>query len=45
MTPAEYLDWEAEQPLKHEYINGEVYAITGGTLPHNDIGVNLTTIL
>jgi Uma2 family endonuclease len=45
MTPAEYLAWEAEQPLKHEYINGVVYSITGGTLPHNDIAVNLTSAL
>jgi Uma2 family endonuclease len=41
LTPDEYLAWEAEQPLKHEYINGEVYAMTGGTLPHNDIALNL----
>jgi Uma2 family endonuclease len=41
MSPAEYLAWEAEQPLKHEYIDGEVYAMTGGTLPHNDIALNL----
>jgi len=45
MTPADYLTWEAEQPVKHEYINGEVYAMTGGTLPHNDIAVNLTSAL
>ena len=45
MPPDAYLAWEAEQPVKHEYINGQVYAMTGGTLPHNDIAVNLTTIL
>jgi Uma2 family endonuclease len=45
MTVPEYLAWEAEQPLRHEYINGEVYAMTGGTLPHNDIAVNLTSAL
>jgi Uma2 family endonuclease len=45
MTPAEYLAWETEQPIKHEYINGEVYAMAGGTLSHNDIAVNLTAIL
>ncbi|WP_245915968.1 Uma2 family endonuclease [Merismopedia glauca] len=45
MTPAEYLTWEAEQPLKYEYFQGEVYAMTGGTLPHNDIAVNLTSAL
>jgi Uma2 family endonuclease len=41
MTPAEYLVWEAEQPIRHEYIDGEVYAMAGGTLPHNDIALNV----
>ncbi len=45
LTAAEYLAWEAEQPLKYEYIQGEAYAMTGGTLPHNDIAVNLTSAL
>jgi Uma2 family endonuclease len=45
LTPEEYLAWEAEQQVRHEYIDGEVYAMAGGTLPHNDIAVNLTTIL
>lgn len=45
MTVAEYLDWEAEQPIKHEYVDGKVYAMTGRTLPHNDIAVNLTSAL
>lgn len=45
MSAHAYLDWEAQQPLKHEYLNGEAHAMTGGTLPHNDIAVNLTTVL
>ena len=45
MSPQEYLEWEAQQPLKYEYVNGEVFAMTGGTIPHNDIAVNLTTAL
>jgi Uma2 family endonuclease len=45
ITPAEYLAWEAEQALRYEYIEGKVYAMTGGTLPHNDIAVNLTSAL
>ena len=45
MTPQEYLDWEEKQPIKYEYMNGRVFAMTGGTIPHNEIAVNLTTAL
>jgi len=45
MTPAEYLAWESEQPIRHEYIDGEVYAMAGGTLPHNDIALNVYNVL
>jgi Uma2 family endonuclease len=45
MTPQEYLVWEEEQPLRYEYINGEVVAMTGGTIPHNQVAVNLATLL
>lgn len=41
MSPQEYLIWEEQQPFKHEYLDGEAYAMTGGTLPHNDIALNL----
>ena len=40
VTPQEYLEREVQQPLKYEYINGEVIAMTGGT-----IQLFLTTIL
>jgi Uma2 family endonuclease len=43
MTAVEYLEWENEQELRYEYINGEVFAMTGGTIPHNDIAINLLT--
>ncbi|WP_414618917.1 Uma2 family endonuclease [Calothrix sp. CCY 0018] len=45
MTPQEYLDWEEKQPLKYEYIDGEVFAMTGGTLAHNDVALNLASAL
>ncbi|MFN6326119.1 MAG: Uma2 family endonuclease, partial [Aphanizomenon sp.] len=34
MSPSEYLEWEEQQDIKHEYINGQVFAMTGGTIPH-----------
>ncbi|MDM3843490.1 MAG: Uma2 family endonuclease [Aphanizomenon gracile PMC644.10] len=43
MSPLEYLEWEEQQDIKHEYINGQVFAMTGGTIPHNDIAFNLAS--
>jgi Uma2 family endonuclease len=31
-TPEEYFAWEEQQEEKHEYFDGEVYAMSGGTL-------------
>jgi Uma2 family endonuclease len=55
MTVEEYLEWEAKQELRYEYIDGKVVAKTGeiltdkksvgGTLPHNKIALNLYTAL
>jgi len=45
LTPAAYLTWEAQQETRHEYIAGEVYAMTGGTIPHNAIAINLIAAL
>jgi Uma2 family endonuclease len=45
MPPEAYLDWEEQQSWKHEYLNGEAYAMTGGTLSHNALAINLTTLL
>ncbi|NEQ37302.1 MAG: Uma2 family endonuclease [Okeania sp. SIO3I5] len=45
MTPQEYLDWEEKQPIKYEYMNGQVFAMTGGTIPHNEVSLNLATAL
>lgn len=45
MTPQQYLEWEEKQPLKYEYIDGKVFAMTGGTLPHNSIALNLASAL
>ncbi|MCS6958997.1 MAG: Uma2 family endonuclease [Pseudanabaenaceae cyanobacterium SKYGB_i_bin29] len=45
MTAAEYLAWEKLQEIRYEYLEGQVYAMTGGTIPHNDITLNLATAL
>jgi Uma2 family endonuclease len=45
MSVDEYLAWEPLQETRYEYVHGEVLAMTGGTIPHNDIAINLLTIL
>src|SRR5438045_736037 len=37
----EYLSLEEGSNLRHEYFDGEVYAMSGGTLDHNQIAQNL----
>ncbi len=36
-----YLDWEAQQPLRHEYSAGEVFAMGGATDAHVTVAGNL----
>jgi Uma2 family endonuclease len=45
MTIEEYLEWEPYQDIRYEYFNGEVFAMTGGTIPHNDLALNFYTAL
>ena len=45
MSPEEFLAWEATQESRHEFVDGEIFAMTGGTLFHNIIAFNLATIL
>lgn len=45
MTVEAYLEWEATQELRHEYVDGKILAMTGGSIPHNDIALNLYTAL
>jgi len=44
LTPDEYLVWEEIQLEKHEYINGEVYAMSGGSVNHGRIAIRLTSL-
>jgi Uma2 family endonuclease len=44
-TPTEYLEWEERQEFRHEFVEGEVYAMTGGTLNHSAIAGNFHNIL
>ena len=35
LSPEEYLEWERLQESKHEYFDGEVFAMAGGSPRHN----------
>ena len=41
MTLDEYLAFEEESPMRHEYVAGEVYAMSGPTTRHNTISLNI----
>jgi Uma2 family endonuclease len=45
MTLEEYLAWEEQNVIKHEYVAGEVYAMSGVTKRHNLITLNLVRSL
>ena len=44
MSPEEYLEFEHHSDIKHEYIDGEVYAMAGTTKAHNTISLNLAIL-
>lgn len=44
-SPEDYLAAEATSPTKHEYRDGDVYAMAGGTDAHNQIAGNLYALL
>ncbi|WP_341730832.1 Uma2 family endonuclease [Microcoleus sp. EPA2] len=44
LTPEDYFAWEEKQLEKHEYIDGQVYAMSGGSVNHSRIAVRLTTL-
>lgn len=41
VTPEEYLAFERAAPERHELIDGEIVAMSGGTREHSLLGVNL----
>ena len=44
-TPEEYLAKEADADIRHEYLNGEIREMAGGTTNHNEIITNLCVAL
>jgi Uma2 family endonuclease len=45
MTVADFLAWEERQETRHEFVGGTIRAMTGGTLRHNQISLNVVVAL
>ena len=45
LDESEYLALEARSPVRHEYVAGEIFAMTGASVRHNIIAGNLYTAL
>ena len=45
LTPEAYFRMERSAEHKHEYFNGEIFAMTGASFNHNLIAVNITSSL
>jgi Uma2 family endonuclease len=45
ISVAEYLTSERDSPVRHEYVNGQVYAMAGASDRHNRIALNLASRL
>lgn len=44
-NPDDYLQWETEQSERHEYVQGEVFAMAGGEDRHASAALNLAVAL
>ncbi len=45
LTFDEFVLWEAIQPDRHELVDGEVFAMTGGSTAHGAVGLTVLTLL
>lgn len=45
ISPRDYLTWERQQPKRHEYCDGRVYAQAGASFAHNRIVTNFVARL
>jgi Uma2 family endonuclease len=44
-TPTDYFLIEAGSPIRHEFFNGEIFAMPGGTVAHNQVCANVLALL
>jgi Uma2 family endonuclease len=45
LSVAEYLEAEKDSPVRHEYVDGQIFAMAGASDRHNRVSINLTSRL
>jgi Uma2 family endonuclease len=45
MSLEEFLAWESAQPAKHEFVDGDVFAMAGASRAHGTIALNLAALI
>ena len=45
MSPRGFLEWERQQKVRHEFIDGKIYTMSGASRKHNKITFNLNGLL
>ncbi|HPE61068.1 MAG TPA: Uma2 family endonuclease [Thiolinea sp.] len=45
VTRVDYLEFDAASPDRHEFLDGHIFAMSGGSFNHATIGLNIATIL
>jgi Uma2 family endonuclease len=45
LTAQDYLAWERQQETRHEYLDGQIFAMTGASRAHNLLCMNLAASL
>ena len=45
ITADEYLAWESRQEIRHEYCDGNMFAMAGGTVNHDELAFNFRRLL
>lgn len=43
--PDDYLAWEQDQPIRNEYVDGEVFAMSGASDAHATVALNIASTL
>ncbi|NEP08509.1 MAG: Uma2 family endonuclease [Okeania sp. SIO2G4] len=45
ISTTDYLEGEKMSPIRHEYLGGQIFAMSGGSEEHNRIALNIASIL